>query len=463
MSLVDFAVATDLQPGDDPEVAEQPQHAVGQLAADRSVLEDDARPAVDVATTSRRPARAGEQRPLVRVAARPRSDRGAAARSSCGRGPRSPSTSAASSRDDDRRRSSPSAAPHGALTPCARQYASDLAPRGRPRRVGWKLHVSRARSAVARGRGPPRRRARRRARTRRRRSIRAGTYVPFFAVPTRRVARPRGRAPQPRGAASRPTAGRRASARRRRAGDSSAGGAAPASRAPTAATSRRRGADDDLLRREPGALDRADARRATAPSHAAGPRPCATGSQSSVVEVARQLDGPFASPSTNGWSGVHADPAAHLRAHLERRRRRYARRVSAATGRNSGAVAARSPGQHLEAVGLDAPASPPSLRRQSCSSVDSARRARARARAPSPRRRSTSRRSRCPARRKCGPSRWSRPTPFATSTTSAPTSSHTFAISLMKLMRVDEERVRGELHELRRRDVRAHDLGLDAA
>ena len=68
-----------------------------------------------------------------------------------------------------------------------------------------------------------------------------------------------------------------------------------------------------------------------------------------------------------------------------------------------------------------------------------------------------------PARRKCGPSRWSRPTPFATSTTSAPTSSHTFAISLMKLMRVDEERVRGELHELRRRDVGAHDLGLDAA
>ena len=44
-----------------------------------------------------------------------------------------------------------------------------------------------------------------------------------------------------------------------------------------------------------------------------------------------------------------------------------------------------------------------------------------------------------PARRKCGPSRWSSPTPRATSTTSAPTSSQTFAISLMKLMRVERK------------------------
>ena len=65
-------------------------------------------------------------------------------------------------------------------------------------------------------------------------------------------------------------------------------------------------------------------------------------------------------------------------------------------------------------------------------------------------------------RRKCGPRRWSRPTPRATSTTSAPTSSQTFAISLMKLMRVDEERVRGELHELRGGDVGADDSRVDA-
>src|SRR5918912_278921 len=41
-----------------------------------------------------------------------------------------------------------------------------------------------------------------------------------------------------------------------------------------------------------------------------------------------------------------------------------------------------------------------------------------------------------PARRKCGPKRWSRPMPRATWTTSAPVASHTFAISLMKLIRV---------------------------
>ena len=41
-----------------------------------------------------------------------------------------------------------------------------------------------------------------------------------------------------------------------------------------------------------------------------------------------------------------------------------------------------------------------------------------------------------PARRKCGPRRWSRPMPFATSTTSAPVASQTFAISLMNEMRV---------------------------
>src|SRR5581483_7497646 len=41
-----------------------------------------------------------------------------------------------------------------------------------------------------------------------------------------------------------------------------------------------------------------------------------------------------------------------------------------------------------------------------------------------------------PARRKYGPSRWSRPTPSATLTTSAPVASQTFAISLMNEMRV---------------------------
>ena len=41
-----------------------------------------------------------------------------------------------------------------------------------------------------------------------------------------------------------------------------------------------------------------------------------------------------------------------------------------------------------------------------------------------------------PARRKCGPSRWSSPTPSATLTTSAPVASQTFAISLMNEIRV---------------------------
>ena len=68
-----------------------------------------------------------------------------------------------------------------------------------------------------------------------------------------------------------------------------------------------------------------------------------------------------------------------------------------------------------------------------------------------------------PARRKCGPSRWSRPTPSRPSTTSAPTSSQTFAISLMKLMRVDEERVRRELDHLRRGDVACARLGASSA
>ena len=41
-----------------------------------------------------------------------------------------------------------------------------------------------------------------------------------------------------------------------------------------------------------------------------------------------------------------------------------------------------------------------------------------------------------PARRKCGPSLRSSPTPSATFTTSAPVASQTFAISLMNEMRV---------------------------
>ena len=67
-----------------------------------------------------------------------------------------------------------------------------------------------------------------------------------------------------------------------------------------------------------------------------------------------------------------------------------------------------------------------------------------------------------PARRKCGPMRRSRPTPSATSVTSAPVASQTFAISLMNEMRVIERRVRRELDHLRRGDVAADDRRVDS-
>jgi len=68
-----------------------------------------------------------------------------------------------------------------------------------------------------------------------------------------------------------------------------------------------------------------------------------------------------------------------------------------------------------------------------------------------------------PARRKCEPSRWSSPTPRATSTTSCADELADVCDLVDEADARREERVRRELHELCRRNVGAHELCLDRA
>ena len=109
VSFVDFAVRPRRHARDEPDVAEQSSHTVGQLVADRAPLEDHARPAVDERPRAVALPEAGEERPLSLERLLPGEIGDALRRRRCGRGRAAAVHQAATIRDGQRPRASLSA------------------------------------------------------------------------------------------------------------------------------------------------------------------------------------------------------------------------------------------------------------------------------------------------------------------------------------------------------------------